>query len=454
MSFTSVNPANGKIVQTVEPWSAAILEKALTRGARAAQGWADTPVERRAALLREAAIVLREERDHLASTITMEMGKLRREALAEVDKCALGCEYYADHAAEFLADEPVTTEAGRSLVAFQPLGAVLAVMPWNFPFWQAFRFAAPALVAGNTALLKHASNVPRCAIEIERVFREAGFPDGVFQSIFVSSAQVAGVIADRRVRAVTLTGSEQAGRAVAEAAGRALKKCVLELGGSDAFIVLEDADLDLTVAQAVTARFQNAGQSCIAAKRFIVVEPIAEEFLTRFRAAVESLSPGDPVEESTTLAPLARADLRDELHRQVVASVSAGARVVTGCTPLPDPGCFYVPSILDGVHPGMPAWDDELFGPVAAIRRVPNADAAIAAANDTRFGLGGSVWTRNPLRGEAIARQLQCGAAFVNGMVKSDPRLPFGGIKDSGFGRELSVYGLREFVNVKTIWMR
>ena len=454
MSFTSVNPATGGIVQTVELWGAPMLEKALARAAGAAAGWADTPVERRADLLRKAANVLRTERDHFATTITMEMGKLRREALAEVDKCALGCEYYADHAAAMLADEPVATDAGRSLVAFQPLGTVLAVMPWNFPFWQAFRCAAPALAAGNTMLLKHASNVPRCAIEIERVFRAAGFPEGVFQSVFIGSAQVAGVIADRRVSAVTLTGSEAAGRAVGETAGSVLKKCVLELGGSDAFVVLEDADLDLTVAQAVTARFQNAGQSCIAAKRFIVVDAIADDFLARFKSAVEVLRPGDPLDEATTLAPLARLDLRDDLHRQVEDSLAAGARAVTGCHPLPGPGSFYAPSILDDVHPGMPAWDDELFGPVAAVRRVPDAQAAIQAANDTRFGLGGSVWTRDLRRGEAIARRLECGAAFVNGMVKSDPRLPFGGVKDSGFGRELSVYGLREFVNVKTIWMR
>ena len=454
MSFVSVNPATGKMIETLGAWDAQALEQALARTAAATPAWAGTPLEHRTALLREAAVVLRTDRERLAAIMTREMGKLEREALAEIDKCALGCEFYADQAAAMLADEVVATDAGKSLVAFQPLGTVLAVMPWNFPFWQVFRFAAPALAAGNTALLKHASNVPRCAIEIEEIFRRAGLPEGVFQTLLIGNREVAQVIADRRVHAVTLTGSEGAGRAVGEAAGRALKKAVLELGGADAFIVLEDADLDHTVAQAVVSRFQNAGQSCIAAKRFLVVEAVADEFLARFRTAVEALRPGDPADPQSTLAPLARLDLRDELHRQVTASIAAGAVAVTGCEPLSGPGAYYAASILDGVRPGMPAYDQELFGPVASVIRVADAEEALAVANGSRFGLGGSVWTRDAQRGEALARRLACGCAFVNGMVKSDPRLPFGGIKDSGHGRELSVYGLREFVNIKTLWVR
>jgi succinate-semialdehyde dehydrogenase/glutarate-semialdehyde dehydrogenase len=317
-----------------------------------------------------------------------------------------------------------------------------------------FRFAAPALVAGNTGLLKHASNVPRCALAIEDVFAEAGFPAGVFRTLMIESSRVAGVIADPRVQAVTLTGSEPAGRQVAATAGSHLKKTVLELGGSDPFIVLEDADLDLAVEQAVTSRFLNTGQSCIAAKRFIVVEPIADAFVEHFRAAVEALGTGDPLGEASRLGPMARTDLREELHRQVEESIAQGAEAVTGCLIPPGPGAFYPPSILDRVGPGMCAWSEELFGPVASIIRVADEAEAVRVANDTEFGLGGSVWTRDSDRGERIARQLECGCAFVNGLVKSDPRLPFGGIKHSGYGRELSILGMREFLNAKTLWIR
>ena len=450
----SINPANGRLLATVEDWREARLEVALAAAARAMPAWAETPIERRCALLGEAAAVLRARQDELARLITLEMGKLIGEARAEVDKCALGCEYYAAQAPGFLADEPIASDAGRSYVAYQPLGAVLAVMPWNFPFWQVFRFAAPALAAGNVALLKHASNVPQCALAVEAVLRDAGFPEGVFTSLMIPSSAVQRVIEDGRVHAVTLTGSEGAGRQVAAAAGAALKKTVLELGGSDPFIVLEDADLDLTVRNAVASRFMNAGQSCIAAKRFIVAEGIADEFLERFRRGVEALRPGDPADPATTLAPLARPDLREAVHAQVQESIGRGAVAVTGCCPLPGEGAFYAPSILDRVSPGMPAFDEELFGPVASVSRAAGEDEALALANRSRYGLGASVWTRDDARGERIARRLQSGSAFVNGLVKSDPRLPFGGVKHSGYGRELSHHGIREFVNAKTVWIR
>ena len=348
----------------------------------------------------------------------------------------------------------IESDAGRSLVYYQPLGTVLAVMPWNFPFWQVFRFAAPALVAGNTAVLKHASNVPQCALAIESVFREAGFPADTFRTLMISASQVAGVIEDRRIHAVTLTGSEPAGRQVAATAGAALKKSVLELGGSDAFVVLEDADLEMAVSQAVASRYLNAGQSCIAAKRFIVVEAIADRFVERYRKAVEELKAGDPLDEGTTLAPMARNDLRDELHRQVQESVSAGATLVTGGEPLPGKGAFYAPTILDHVRPGQRAYSEELFGPVAIVIRAADEGDAVRIANDSDFGLGSSVWSADSERGERVARRLEAGCSFVNGMVKSDPRLPFGGIKHSGYGRELSHHGIHEFVNAKTLWIR
>ncbi len=454
MTFQSINPANGELLAEYPAWDGAAVEQALAQAAAAAPAGAATPLTQRCELMRRAAAVLRERREALARTITLEMGKLRQEALAEVDKCALGCEYYAEHGPAFLADEVIASDAGKSFVAWQPLGTVLAVMPWNFPLWQVFRFAAPALVAGNTGLLKHASNVPQCALAIEAVFRDAGFPDGVFRSLMITASQVDGVIRDARVHAVTLTGSEPAGRKVAAAAGECLKKSVLELGGSDAFVVLEDADLDWTVQQAVASRFLNGGQSCIAAKRFIVVDAIAGQFLPRFQAAVEALRHGDPMNEATTLAPLARPDLRDELHRQVSDSIAAGAVALTGCKPVEGSSNFYQPSILDEVRPGMRAYAEELFGPVAIVIRARDEVDAVRIANDSRFGLGGSVWTTDSARGERVARQLECGCAFVNGLVKSDPRLPFGGTKASGYGRELSLLGMREFLNAKTVWVR
>jgi succinate-semialdehyde dehydrogenase/glutarate-semialdehyde dehydrogenase len=404
--------------------------------------------------MHKAATVLRRRKDELAKTITLEMGKLLRDARAEIEKCAAVCEYYADMGPQFLADEQIESDAGRSMVAYQPLGTVLAVMPWNFPFWQVFRFAAPGLVAGNTGLLKHASNVPACALAIEDIFREAGFPENVFRTLLIPASMVAAVIEDPRVHAVTLTGSEPAGMSVAATAGKALKKSVLELGGSDAFIVLEDADLEWTVSQAVISRYLNTGQSCIAAKRFIVVEEIADAFVESFRQAVQKLVPGDPMDENTAFAPMSRHDLRDELHQQVLDTIAAGAVAVTGCAPEDNSGAYYQASILDHVKPGMRAYGEELFGPVAIVIRASDEADAVAIANGSRYGLGGSVWTGDSKRGEKVARQLECGCAFVNGAVKSDPRLPFGGVKASGYGRELSMHGIREFVNAKTLWIR
>ncbi len=453
MRYLTRNPATGALIQSRPAWSDAELAQALALTEQAAPLWRETPLDHRAALLRRTAELLRADIDSYAALVTLEMGKPIQEAREEIEKCALGCEFYADHAARWLADEPATTDARLSYVAYQPLGAVLAIMPWNFPFWQVFRFAAPALMAGNRGLLKHAPNVPGCAEAIESIFTAAGFPPGVFRWLPISHEQAEALIAGPGVQAVTLTGGERAGRRIAALAGAALKKTVLELGGSDPFVVLEDADLELASETAVTARFQNCGQSCIAAKRFILVDAIAEEFLARFTAKVEALNVGDPAREDTRIGPLARADLRDTLHRQVTESIRAGAAPLAGCAPLDGPGYFYAPSILDRVRPGMPAYDEELFGPVAAIARVRNEKEALAVANRHRYGLGGSVWTKDLERGERFARRLECGLAFVNGLVKSDPRLPFGGVKDSGHGRELGAFGLREFANVKTVWV-
>ncbi|ADJ29487.1 NAD-dependent succinate-semialdehyde dehydrogenase [Nitrosococcus watsonii] len=454
MAFESVNPATGQSLKTFDAWDQEAIDSALQQAQEVSPHWAARDLSERCHLLRAAAQQLREQKEGLARLITLEMGKLLGEARAEIEKCAWVCEYYAEHAPRFLADEVIESDARRSYVALQPLGTVLAIMPWNFPFWQVFRFCAPALVVGNTAVLKHASNVPQCGLAIEQVLLEAGFPPKVFRTLLASSSQTAKIMADPRVQGVTLTGSEAAGRKVAECAGRHLKKTVLELGGADPFIVLADADLEQAVPVAVQSRFINGGQSCIAAKRFIVMEEIADEFIARFQADLEALRPGDPLDEQTTLAPLARLDLRAGLQQQVTASIQQGAMAVVGCRPLPGPGAYYTPSILDRVQPGMPAFDEELFGPVAAIIRVANETEAVAMANASRYGLGGSVWSQDASRAERLALQLQCGAAFVNGLVKSDPRLPFGGIKCSGYGRELSWHGMREFTNQKTLWIK
>ncbi len=453
MLIQSINPYNGESLETFNPTDDAALEAALAAAAQTAASWGHRALSARAELLRNVAHLLRTRTRELARVMTLEMGKLIGEAEAEIGKCALVCDYYAEHGEQLLADTPVASDAARSLVVSQPLGPLLAVMPWNFPFWQVFRCAAPALMAGNPLLLKHASNVPRCALAIEGLFREANAPAGVFQTLLIDAGRAERVVADARVQAVSLTGSEAAGRRIASIAGAHLKKTVLELGGSDAFVVLDDADLDQAADTAIRSRFMNAGQSCIAAKRFILVESVADAFIERLRAALETLTPGDPLDPDTRLAPLARADLRASLHAQVQASIDAGAELLTGGQALERPGWFYAPTLLDAVAPGMPAYEEELFGPVAALLRADDEDAALRIANDSRFGLGGSVWTRDTERGECFARRLACGCAFVNGLVKSDPRLPFGGIKASGYGRELGAAGIQEFVNVKTLWI-
>lgn len=453
MDYISQNPATREILRHYPAWTDIRLEQALREKNAAAPAWRGAAICERAACLGRVAGILRGGRDEYARIVTEEIGKPISESRAEIEKCASVCDFYAEHAAHMLRDEPVATDARRSYVACQPLGTVLAVMPWNFPFWQVFRFAAPALAAGNCALLKHAANVPRCAETIEGVFARAGLPDGVFRWLPISHEQAESLLGSPHIQAVTLTGSERAGRHIASIAGAALKKTVLELGGSDAFVVLADADLPRAVATAVASRYQNCGQSCIAAKRFILVDAIADEFLDRLRFRVENLAVGDPRDEATHIGPLARDDLREALHRQVETSIRSGAIPVIGCRPLAGPGYYYAPSILDRVRPGMPAHDEELFGPVAAIVRVRDEAEALDAANGHRLGLGGSVWTEDSERGERFARQMQCGLAFVNGLVKSDPRLPFGGVKDSGYGRELGTFGLHEFMNLKSIWM-
>jgi succinate-semialdehyde dehydrogenase/glutarate-semialdehyde dehydrogenase len=454
MPYISLNPATNKVLASYKSWDTHELAAALEKSAQAQRDWARRSFAERAAVLREAAIHLRLARDRYAELITTEMGKLIREARAEVEKCALACEYYAQHGEEFLREERVETDAAESYVTYQPLGVVLAVMPWNFPFWQVFRAAAPALMAGNGVVLKHASNVPQCAMALQAIWREAGLPEGVFTTLMIEAGDVAEAIASHHVQAVTLTGSEEAGRRVASHAGQHLKKCVLELGGSDPFIVLADADLDFTAEQAVASRFLNCGQSCIAAKRFILVPEIADAFLERFKARVEALVVGDPMDERTQIGPMARLDLRETLHRQVTDSIAQGAVAVTGCQPLQRDGVFYAPSILDRVTRRTRAWHEELFGPVAIIIRARDEEDAFAIANDTRFGLGSSIWTRDIARAQRLARRIEAGCTFINGLVKSDPRLPFGGVKASGFGRELSWHGIHEFVNAKTVWVR
>ena len=452
MTVETVNPATGKVEYTLELMDSAAIESILAASASAFPLWSARPLAERGELLRKVGAQLRARRDAIQKIMTAEMGKLRKEALAEVDKCADACDYYAEHAAAYLQDQPIATEASNSYVRFEPIGCVMAVMPWNFPIWQVFRFLAPALMAGNVAVLKHASNVPRCADIIAEALREAGIPTGVFAALHIDNDQAAEVLRDKRVAAVTLTGSERAGRSIAANAGDQLKKCVMELGGSDAFVVLEDADLDKTVASAVASRFGNVGQTCIAAKRFVVVDAIADAFVQRFVDAASKLKLGDPNDEATTLGPMARQDLRDELHKQVQASIAKGAKPLLGCEP-DGSHAGYPASILDAVAPGMAAYDEELFGPVASILRVKDEAEAVKVANDTGFGLGGSVWTGDSERGNRVARQLQCGAAFVNAIVKSDVRLPFGGSKRSGFGRELAEHGIHEFMNIKSVYV-
>ncbi|MDD2914083.1 MAG: NAD-dependent succinate-semialdehyde dehydrogenase [Gallionella sp.] len=454
MPFASLNPATNQPMQTYASWDTQRLEQALQKVHHAQQVWAQTSYVQRTEVLFKVAAHLHTQRDRYASLITQEMGKPLREARAEVEKCAGVCDYYAQHAEEFMLSEPVESDAGKSYVAYYPLGVVLAIMPWNFPFWQVFRAAAPALMAGNALALKHAPNVPQCALAIESIFRECGLPEYVFANLMIEVDQAAEAIASPHVHAVTLTGSEAAGRKVAACAGQNLKKCVLELGGSDPFVVLHDAELEHTVNMAVASRFLNCGQSCIAAKRFIVVPQIADEFLRLFKEKVEALKVGNPINDDTQVGPMARADLRDELHRQVADSIAQGAVAVTGCRPVEGAGFFYQPSIMDRVTVNSCAWHEELFGPVAIVIRAIDEQDALRIANETRFGLGSSIWSKDTARAEQLAEQIQAGCAFINGMVKSDPRLPFGGVKASGYGRELSKLGMHEFVNAKTVWIR
>jgi succinate-semialdehyde dehydrogenase/glutarate-semialdehyde dehydrogenase len=453
MSIQSINPATGDVLETFPEASSEQIEGILAGGHAAFVEWRARPFAERAAPMAEAARVLRRRRAELARTMTLEMGKPITQAGAEVDKCAWVADYYAEHAESFLRPEPRQTDASRSYVRFDPLGVILAVMPWNFPLWQVFRFAAPALMAGNAAVLKHASNVPRCALGIEEVFAQAGFPRGLFTAILAPSRAVGAIIADPRIAAVTLTGSEAAGMQVAERAGRELKKTVLELGGSDPFIVLADADVPAAARAAADARLVNSGQSCIAAKRFIVVEDAREEFLRLFTAELAGRRMGDPLDPATQIGPQARTDLRDALHRQVEESLARGARLRLGGRIPPGRGAFYPATLLEAVDRGMPAFDEETFGPVAPVIRAKDEADAIRLANDSTFGLGASVWTRSLERAERLAAEIEAGSVFVNGLVRSDPRLPFGGIKRSGYGRELSEYGIREFVNIKSVWI-
>jgi succinate-semialdehyde dehydrogenase/glutarate-semialdehyde dehydrogenase len=454
MSFASINPATGETLRTFEEISEPELARRLDLAAHAFRRYRLTSFEQRAGWLRRAADILEGEKRELGRIMTIEMGKTLRSAVAEAEKCAWACRYYAEHGAAHLADNEVETDASRSWVAYQPMGPVLAIMPWNFPFWQVFRFAAPALMAGNVGLLKHASNVPQCALAIEDVLRRAGFPDGVFQTLLLSSDRVESVLDDERVAAATLTGSEAAGSAVGAAAGSRIKKTVLELGGSDPFIIMPSADLGAAAKTAVNARVINNGQSCIAAKRFIVHEAVADEFERRFVAGLEQLRVGDPLLDATDVGPLATERIRDDLEQQVAQSVDAGARVRTGGGRLPGPGWYYQPTALTEIPESSPAFRDELFGPVAALFRARDIDHAIELANATRFGLGSSAWTNDPAERERFVRDLEAGLVFINAMVASDPRLPFGGVKRSGYGRELADVGIHEFVNLKTVYVK
>lgn len=452
--LTSINPATEEILGTWPDHTAEDIERKLAIAEATFQTWRKTPLEERVRLLRVLAKNLREQSRPLGELITKEMGRPIAAAIAEIEKCALGCEYYADNAAEFLKPEVVVTDASRSEIQYQPLGPILAVMPWNFPFWQVMRFAAPALVAGNVGLLKHASSVPQCALAFERLFIEAGFPEGCFQTLLVRASAIEGIIRDPRVKGVTLTGSEPAGRDVARIAGDEVKPSVLELGGSDPFIVFPDADLEATVSSAVTARLQNAGQSCIAAKRFLVHCDILNAFTEKFVNAFEAMKIGDPMEEGTQMGPLASERGCKELDEQVQRAVAAGAKVLTGGKRLDRKGFFYAPTVLANVTPDMPAYREEFFGPVASILPFTTLDEALEIANDTTFGLGSSVWTHDKAIIARCIEDIEAGCVFVNSMVKSDPRLPFGGAKRSGYGRELSWEGLRAFVNVKTVWVK
>ena len=453
MAIATINPATGEVLKTFQPLSEAEIERKLQLSVAAFKAERKTPFAVRAKRMLKAAEILERDKEKFARLMTLEMGKPYKAAVAEAVKCTTACRYYAENTEKFLADEPVETGAKKSFVRYLPIGPVLAVMPWNFPFWQVIRFAAPALMAGNTGLLKHASNVPQCALAIEQIFLEAGFPEGCFQTLLIGSGQVDALLNDPRVRAATLTGSEQAGIQVGMGAAKRVKKMVLELGGSDPFIVMPSADLDLAVKTAVEARVLNNGQSCIAAKRFIVAEAIAAEFEKKFVARMEALRIGDPFDENTELGPLATADAVTTLDADVQKTVQAGATLLTGGHPLKQKGNYYPPTVLTNIPKDSPAYGEEFFGPVASIFRVKDQDEAIRIANDVRFGLGASAWTNDDTERERFINELEAGMVFINKMVASDPRIPFGGVKFSGHGRELGAVGIREFMNAKTVWV-
>jgi succinate-semialdehyde dehydrogenase/glutarate-semialdehyde dehydrogenase len=454
MAIATLNPATGELIRTFDELSDTEIDQKIALAAKTFESYRKTPLSERARLLNRAAEVLERDKEKFARLMTLEMGKTLRSAVAEAVKCAGACRYYAENGAKILADQDIDTGARRSFIRYLPIGPVLAVMPWNFPFWQVIRFAAPALFAGNVGLLKHASNVPQCALAIEDLFHEAGFPEGCFQTLLIGARKVESILNDSRVMAATLTGSEQAGVQVGVSAAKRIKKVVLELGGSDPFIVMPSADLDAAVATGVEARCINNGQSCIAAKRFIVAEPIADEFTRRFVARMESIRVGDPFEPETELGPLVNADGVESLHADVVKTVQAGGRLLTGGKKLDRPGNFYPPTVLTDIPKDSPAYNEEFFGPVASIFRAKDIDDAIRIANDSRFGLGASVWTSNDAEKERFINDLQAGMIFVNKLVASDPRIPFGGVKQSGHGRELGELGIKEFMNAKTVWIQ
>jgi succinate-semialdehyde dehydrogenase/glutarate-semialdehyde dehydrogenase len=453
MAIASINPTTGEKLKEFSPFDDAEIEKRLSQAEKAFRKYRRSTFTDRSVLLEAAGELLFQEKEKLAEIITMEMGKLFRASVEEIEKCARGCRFYAENGERFLEDEPAQTDAAESYVQYQPLGPLLAIMPWNFPFWQVFRFAAPALLAGNVGLLKHASNVPQCALAIEEIFCRAGFQDGVFQTLLIEPEQVEKLIVDPRVKAVTLTGSEKAGSAVASAAAREIKKSVLELGGSDAFIVMPSADFESALSTAIKARTINTGQSCIAAKRFMIADQIYDEFLNQFVARMRALKLGDPMDDATEIGPLATEQILQGVHDQVQKSIAAGAKLLTGGNRIHGPGFFYEPTVLVDVPKESPAYREEVFGPVASIFRVRDAHNAIELANDSAFGLGSSAWTNDPEEQKLFTSELETGMVFINAMVASDPRLPFGGVKRSGFGRELGAVGIREFTNTKTIWI-
>jgi succinate-semialdehyde dehydrogenase/glutarate-semialdehyde dehydrogenase len=454
MGIATVNPATGETLKTFEPLTGAEIEAKLAQAEAAFKAYRQTSFSQRSQWLKQAADILERDQVELGKIITLEMGKTVKSAIAEAQKCALVCRYYADNAADFLKDEPVATDASYSFIRYQPLGIILAVMPWNFPLWQVFRFVAPAVMAGNVGVLKHASNVPQCALKIEEIITEAGFPQGVFQTLLIGASQVAQVINDDRVKAATLTGSELAGASLASAAGKQIKKTVLELGGSDPLIVMPSADLEAALNCGVISRMLSNGQCCISSKRFIIHESVADEFEKLILAKFQGLKVGDPLDETTDVGPLATPGILKDLDEQVQKTVAMGAKVLLGGKKLEGIGNFYPPTILTNIPPNSPADKDEFFGPVASLFRVQSLDQAIALANSTIFGLGASAWTDDPDEQRRLINEIEAGAVFINGLVKSDPRLPFGGIKHSGYGRELGVHGIHEFCNIKTVWIK